>query len=71
MAKDKSAAGCTRECVKQRTKYALVVGKKVYTLEGHEAELDKLAGMAATVKGRVMGEMMTVQSVATAKKMAE
>jgi hypothetical protein len=71
MAKDKSAAECTRECVKQGTKYALVVGKKVYTLEGHEAELDKLAGMEATVKGRVMGEMMTVQSVATAKKMAE
>jgi hypothetical protein len=33
--------------------YALVVGKKVYTLEGHEAELDKLAGMRATVKGKV------------------
>lgn len=69
MAKDKSAAECTRECVKQGTKYALVVGKKVYTLEGHEAELDKVAGMKATVKGKVSGETVTVQSVVPAMKM--
>lgn len=69
MAKDKSVAECTRECAKQGTKYALVVGKKVYTLEGHEAELDKLAGMKATVKGKVSGETVTVQSVAPAMKM--
>jgi hypothetical protein len=69
MAKDKSAADCTRECVKQGTKYALVVGKKVYTLEGHAAELDKVAGMKATVKGKVSGETVTVQSVVPAMKM--
>lgn len=68
MAKDKSPAECTRECVKKGTKYALVVGKKVYTLDGHEAELDKLAGEKATVKGSVMGEMVMVESVAAAKK---
>jgi hypothetical protein len=71
MEKDKSAAECTRECVKKGTKYALVVGKKVYTLEGHEAELDKLAGERATVKGSMMGEMVMVESVAAAKKMAK
>ena len=70
MAKDKSPAECTRACVKQGTKYALVVGKKVYTLEGHEAELDKLAGANATVKGKVTGETVSVQSVASAKKAA-
>jgi hypothetical protein len=59
MPKDKSAAECTRICVKQGTKYALVVGKKVYTLEGHEAELDKVAGTKATVKGKVSGETLT------------
>ena len=69
LAKDKSAAECTRACVKQDTKYALVVGKKVYTLEGHEAELDKVAGMKATVKGKVSGETVTVQSVVPAMKM--
>jgi hypothetical protein len=71
MEKDKSAAECTRDCVKKGTKYALVVGKKVYTLEGHEAELDKLAGARATVKGRAMGEMVMVESVAAAKKIAK
>ena len=71
MEKDKSAAECTRECVKKGTKYALVVGKKVYTLDGHEAELDKLAGERATVKGSVMWEMVMVESVAAAKKMAK
>src|SRR5258708_28441304 len=71
MEKDKSAAECTRECRKKGTKYALIVGKKAYTLEGHEAELDKLAGARATVKGSVMGEMVMVKSVAAAKKMAK
>src|SRR3989441_8025691 len=69
MEKDKSAAECTRECVKKGTKYGLVVGKKVYTLEGHEAELDKVAGMKATVKGKVSGETVAVQSVVPAMKM--
>src|SRR5713101_155952 len=71
MAKDKSPAECTRMCVQQGTKYALVVGKKAYTLEGHEAELDKLAGERATVKGSMMGEMVMVESVATAKKVTK
>ncbi len=71
MEKDKSAAECTRECVKKGTKYALVVGKKVYTLDGHEAELDKLAGDRATVKGSMMGEMVMVESVAATEKVAK
>lgn len=54
-------------CVKQGQKYALVVGPKVYTLEGHEEELDKLAGKNATVKGNVTGETVAVQSVLPAK----
>jgi hypothetical protein len=70
MAKDKSPAECTRVCVKQGTKYALVVGKKVYTLEGHDAELDKLAGAKVTVKGKVTGETVAVQTVAVASKAA-
>jgi hypothetical protein len=71
MAKDKSAAECTRACVKQGTKYALVVGKKVYTLEGHEAELEKLAGERATVKGSVKDGTMAVDFAAAAKKVAK
>jgi len=67
MMKDKSAADCTRYCVKQGTKYALVVGKSVYTLEGHEGELDKYAGQKVTLTGTVKGETVTVSSVVPAK----
>lgn len=68
MAKDKSAAECTRMCVQQGQKYALVVGKKVYTLQGHEAELDKLAGQRVSIKGTASGDTLTVNSVMPVKK---
>lgn len=63
MAKDKTAAECTRMCVKDGSKYALVVGDKVYTLSGHEAELDKLAGEKATINGDLSGTNVKVSSV--------
>lgn len=63
-----SDADCTRACVKQGSKYALVVGEKVYTLEGGDnAVLDKLAGQNATVTGTVQENTITVASVAPAK----
>ncbi len=68
MAKEKSPAECTRLCVQQGNKYALVVGKKVYTLEGHEAELNKLAAQKVTVKGTISGNTITVASVAPTGK---
>ncbi|MCU1308745.1 MAG: hypothetical protein JWN45_3440 [Acidobacteriaceae bacterium] len=68
MEKDKSPAECTRMCVKQGMKYALVVGSKVYTLEGHEAELDKVAGTKSTLKGKISGETVAVESVESATK---
>jgi len=67
MMKDKPAAECLRYCVKQGTKYALISGKSVYTLEGHEAELDKYAAQKVTVKGMLKGETLTVESVVPAK----
>src|SRR5882762_591012 len=67
MMKDKPDADCLRYCVKQGTKYALVAGKNVYTLEGHEADLDKYAAQKVTVKGTMKGETMTVESVLPAK----
>src|SRR6266566_7197552 len=67
MMKDKPDAECLRYCVKQGTKYALVAGKNVYTLEGHEADLDKYAAQKVTVKGTLKGETMTVESVLPAK----
>ena len=70
MAKDKSAADCTRECVKGGSDYALVVGGKVYPLQGNKTEIDKYAGQRATVKGTLEGNNVNVQSITAAKKAA-
>jgi hypothetical protein len=64
------AAGCTRECVSKGSKYALVVGDKVYTLEASDkatlAALDKSAGVKATVTGTENDGTITVSTVAAA-----
>jgi hypothetical protein len=61
------AADCTRGCVKHGSKYALVVGDKVYTLEtSDKVALDKLndlAGAKAKVTGDVDGNSITVKTV--------
>jgi len=44
---------CTRQCVEMGAGYALVVGKKIYLLQGHKAELDKFAGETVVVRGKV------------------
>lgn len=60
-------AGCTRACVSKGSKYALVVGDKVYTLETTDkaalATLDKQAGAKATVTGNEKDNTITVTSV--------
>ncbi|PYX95990.1 MAG: hypothetical protein DMG71_07420 [Acidobacteria bacterium] len=61
-------AECTRACVKQGSKYALVVGDKVYTLQTDDkatlAKLDSLAGEKAKVSGSLDGDTIKVSSVA-------
>lgn len=61
------AASCTRTCVSKGSKYALVVGDKVYTLETSDkaalATLDKQAGAKATVTGTEKDNTITVSSV--------
>jgi hypothetical protein len=52
MMKGKPGAECLRYCAKQGTKYALVVGKTVYPLEGHEAEFDKYAAQRSPSRER-------------------
>lgn len=64
----KSDAECTRACTSKGSKFALVVGKKVYTLEGQSEELNKLAGEKAKVSGMVSGDVVQVSTVAPAKK---
>jgi len=62
-----AAAECTRGCVSKGSKYALVVGDKVYTLETTDkatlATLDKQAGAKATVTGTEKDNTITVSSV--------
>jgi hypothetical protein len=64
-------AGCTRACVSKGSKYALVVGDKVYTLETNDKTtletLDKQAGAKATVTGTINGDVLEVSSVSAPK----
>lgn len=63
-------AGCTRECVKKGSDYALIVKDKVYKLKANDAakaDLDKLAGKMAKVVGNLNGETIQVTSVQAAK----
>jgi hypothetical protein len=64
-------ASCLRTCVNRGSKYALVVGDKVYTLDSSsQATLDtlgKLGAQKATVKGTVDGDTISVSSVTAAK----
>lgn len=65
-----SEADCTRACVSKASKYALVVGDKVYTLDADksaQASLEKLAGSRARVSGSLNGETIQVASVSPAK----
>ena len=60
-------AACTKGCVMKGSDFALIVEDKAYTLktsdESLKMELDKLAGMMATITGDVTGETITVGSV--------
>ena len=66
-----SDADCTRACVGKGSKYALVVGDKVYTLDtGDKAALgmfDRLAGSDVTVTGTLNGDTIQVASVSAKK----
>jgi hypothetical protein len=60
-------AECTHACLKQGSKYTLVDGDKVYTLQAEDknlATLDQLAGKKAKVTGTLDGDTLKVSSVA-------
>jgi hypothetical protein len=65
---DEPAAECTRACVAHGSKFALIVGEKIYILDTTDktalATLDKQAGKTATVSGTLDGDTITVSSVA-------
>ena len=66
-----SAAECTHTCVSHGSKYALVVGDKVYVLETSDkavlALLDQQAGKNASVTGTVNGTSIEVSTAVAAK----
>jgi hypothetical protein len=65
------AVSCLRACVSKGSKYALIVGDKVYTLDTSDksalSTLDSLADKQATVKGVADGDTIAVSSVKAAK----
>jgi hypothetical protein len=64
-------AECTRTCVSKGSKYALVVGDKIYVLNTSDkavlAVLDQQAGKKATVTGTVDGTNVEVSAAVAAK----
>jgi len=64
-------AECTRTCVSHGSKYALVVGDKIYTLVTTDktvlALLDQQAGKNATVTGTVNADSVEVSTAVAAK----
>jgi hypothetical protein len=64
-------AECTRTCVSHGSKYALVVGDKIYVLNTSDkavlALLDQQAGKKATVTGTVNGTTVDVSNAVAAK----
>jgi hypothetical protein len=65
------SVSCTRECIAKGSKYALLVGDKVFTLDTTDksllATLDKQAGEKVTVTGTAKANTITVTSVKAAQ----
>ena len=68
MMQGKTAAQCTRECVKLGSDFALVSGGKVYTLKGNKSQFGKFAGENVIVKGKVTGTTISVDSIRAPKR---
>jgi hypothetical protein len=65
----KSDADCVRECmkVKGNWSYGLVVGGKVYRLDGDKDKIAPFAGKQSTVTGEATGDKIAVTSITEAK----
>ena len=58
----KTDAQCIQECIGGNSKYALVVGDKVYTLSGSASEFEKYAGKTVGVSGEFGKDTITLHS---------
>ena len=62
------AKQCTLQCLQNKAnEWALVVGQRIYTLQGKVADLPKFAGSQAKVTGILRGESLMVTSVSAAQ----
>jgi hypothetical protein len=60
----KSNAECIRECLKVKgTSYALVVGDKVYTLDGDSKQIEALSAKRVKVTGELNGTKLNIKSI--------
>ena len=59
---------CIRACVKAGSKYALLVGDKIYALNGDAKQIDHFAGKTVKVAGDVSGTTITLASITEATK---
>lgn len=62
----KTAADCSRTCVRSGAQFALVAGERTYLLNGDVAPLKKLAGQRATIVGVMNGNTITISAAAAA-----
>jgi hypothetical protein len=62
-----TAAQCTRACIKQGADFALASGGKAYVLKGDKSHFDKFSGQSVSVKGKVNGNTISVNSIEAAK----
>ena len=67
MMSGKTNAGCVRECVKDGSKFVVVVNGKPVELKGHEDKLNALAGKKVKVTGEQKGAVLVVASVEAAE----
>lgn len=63
----KPDSDCVRACVKAGRERALLVGEKVYKLEGQSAEVATLAAKRARVTGDLTGDVVNVVTIEAAK----
>ena len=63
----KNPTECTKMCVRNGSKYILVVGNKRYALAGTASKLDALAGQRASVAGILDGNTIKVGSTSSAQ----
>jgi hypothetical protein len=62
----KTAADCTRTCVRSGAQFTLVAGERTYLLNGDVAPLKTLAGQRARIVGAMSGNTITISSAVAA-----